>query len=110
MKEFLNEWALGLLATILTAAVTWCFRQVRRVLDENALMREGQQTLMVHEMVVIYNDALNRGGWLTETEYTEAKALHDIYHRMGWNHKGDLYFELCMKMPVKTGAESDKGE
>lgn len=105
ITEAFKAWILTGFGTVLTAIVAFLWKRVKQIVKEEKLMKDAVQTVMIHQMVTIYNDAMNRGGWLTATEYTEAKRLHDIYHSMGWNHTGDLYFEKSMKLPVHDGTE-----
>ena len=100
MKNFIIEYWLEAVLSVITGALGWAYKKLKRKVDEQGLVKAGMLAIL-HDRLFQAGRYYTEKGEITFEEIKNIEYLYESYHALGGNGTGTEIWERIKNLPVK---------
>lgn len=100
MKDFILKYWMEAVFGVITGALTYAYKKLKRKVDEQELLKEGMLAILHDRLYQIGREYIERG-WITLEELKNMEYLYNSYAALGGNGTGKEIWERVKSLPVK---------
>ena len=100
MKNFIIEYWLEAELSVITGALGWAYKKLKRKVDEQGLVKAGMLAIL-HDRLFQAGRYYTEKGEITFEEIKNIEYLYNSYHALGGNGTGTEIWERIKNLPVK---------